>query len=454
MEKKAFLFRLLVEYFGQAEQSIESDIILNVEEKIHILLKEITEKINTSKRRKPIVAPNISKISGILHKLGELISNVEKGKGESGNSIDGIKLIKSLYRLLISLEKGATATSQEISDINNYFDKIRNLNIKAGGLSDTSIDRMKKNEKLWTKNKIENLFIYWFEPLYKKENDFIKNFDSFLDNKLLTQDTEIIYKIKDFLKDQDKDIDFNCFWQLFKRMNIENKEAKSIVEDGKVLVYIVNEIKKAFNNNPESVGLCEEELQNIISNLAEQLIVDLDVYCKKEKNYTTIIRKENFRALIRYRLCNKLYYLENNVQIYRMLAFRIFQEEFPGNICIHPAAIVDSRVFISDYVMIGKQCHVYSDTFLKDNVCLFPFKSYEKEAEDSYIVIGEGSILDKSTKVIGVVEIGRHCYINFNGIISKDIEELSKVGPQNEICKMKESDYLEVLNCVKGEIYE
>lgn len=457
MGRQASLFKLLVEYFDQPEQSIEESIIINVEEKINILLKDITDEISRSKRRKQIVNSKISKISNVLDNLDSLIKKAEKSKGKSSNSIDGIKLIKSLIRLSDSLEKGATATCQEISEIYVYFDKIKNLKIKAGGLSDTSIDRMKSDETMWKRTRIENLYKYWFDSQYKNETDFIKDFGFFLDKKLATEkrDKQMLYVVKDFLKDQDKDIDCNCFIQLFRKMKVEKEEMRNIIEVDDVPGYIVNEIKKAFNNNnPESVGLCEEEFQNIISDLAEQLIADLAVYCKKEKNYTTIIRKDNFRALIRYRLCNKLYNFYNKESIYRMLAFRIFQEEFPGNICIHPAAKIDSGVFISDYVMIGKQCHVHSDTYLKDCVCLFPFKSYETDMEDPYIVIGEGTILDKSTRIIGIVDIGKQCYINYNGIISKDIEDMSKIDSRGKKCKMSENEYLEILKGVKGEIYE
>ena len=52
MGKQAILFKLLVEYFGESEESIESYIISNVEERISILLKEIINKISNSKRRK------------------------------------------------------------------------------------------------------------------------------------------------------------------------------------------------------------------------------------------------------------------------------------------------------------------------------------------------------------------------------------------------------------------
>ena len=458
MGKQAILFKLLVEYFGESEESIESYIISNVEKRISILLKEIINKISNSKRRKSAVVSKVSKISIALDKIGVLIEKAEKGK-----SIDGIKLIKYLIRIVTSLQEGATVSSQKISDMSNYFDKIRNLETRASGLSDTSIDRMKKDENMWSKSRIINLYIYWFEPLYEDENNFINDFGAFLNNKLtsnkesnkMSNEIQTIYAVKDFLQDQDKDIDCNCFWQLFKRMRMEIGEAPITAETSDVLEYIVDEIKNAFNNNtPESVGLCEDEVEKIISDLVIKLKDDLTVYCKKDKNHIKIVKKENFRALIRYRLCNKLYYYINDGQIYRMLAFRIFQEEFPGNICIHPAAKVDGKVFISSYVMIGKQCHIHSESYLNDHVCLFPFKSYEKEMEDAYIIIGEGSILEKYTQIIGAVEVGKCCYINFNGIISKDIEEFSKVGPQNEVCKMKESDYLEILSRVKGEIYE
>lgn len=90
-----------------------------------------------------------------------------------------------------------------------------------------------------------------------------------------------------------------------------------------------------------------------------------------------------------------------------------------STIAAHHSVIIENDVLTGPHVFIADYNHEYR------NVDLPIWKSGEFAAENSEVVIGEGSWLGTNVVVVGNVHIGRHCVIGANSVVTKDIPDYS-----------------------------
>ena len=193
----------------------------------------------------------------------------------------------------------------------------------------------------------------------------------------------------------------------------------------------------------ESIGITQEEKGKISFDVSKDLLRDYKFY----NNYINcdIESSKGFQALIFYRLYNKIfYYMEKNSdngektddmqKALAFFAFSILQSAIEHTeILLHPAARLESPVYIGNGVMVGKQCTIKSECVLGENVCLYPFNIYNSalQGQNMYIYVEEKTVFCRDTKVLGSIYIGKECVINKPILVRNRIEDRMYVDKKN-----------------------
>ena len=124
----------------------------------------------------------------------------------------------------------------------------------------------------------------------------------------------------------------------------------------------------------------------------------------------------------------------------RILA-RMFSNwaRFLTGIEIHPGAKIGKR-FVIDHgmgVVIGETAIIGDDVLIYHGVTL---GGKENSAIDRHPIIGSQVVIGAGAKIIGRIQIGDHCYVGANTVVTKDIPQGSTVvGQTGKILNKKEA---------------
>ena len=112
---------------------------------------------------------------------------------------------------------------------------------------------------------------------------------------------------------------------------------------------------------------------------------------------------------------------------------------FLTGIEIHPGAKIGKR-FVIDHgmgVVIGETAIIGDDVLIYHGVTL---GGKENSAIDRHPIIGSQVVIGAGAKIIGRIQIGDHCYVGANTVVTKDIPQGSTVvGQTGKILNKKEA---------------
>lgn len=438
MGKQGILLKILMDYFDEAEKDIEEQMKNNLNCEITNRIKEIQKKVSEKKAKrgrenllfenmggKTKIECDIKKIDGVLKKM----------------RIDGFKIMEVLDKLEQDIENYSALDSREFKQISSCLAGLYEVEYQAISFSDSGIDRMRRDCKgIWSDDKIKKLYRYWFAPKHC-DKEFNKKFLEYINkNQNISFESQNI--ILEFYSDQDEAIKESDFLNLFRRFDVEREEIT--FENEKIIAFIKDALDEAVRDAQIITdGIAEEEISCNFETLTEKLLEDFEAYYIEDRSKKRIFYKDNFKALIRYRLYNWLYAAGKEEELYRLIAYKIFFQEFPENICIHPAVELERQVLVGKDVILGEGTHISENSYIGKGVCIYPFETVQTRSDRSKnvcIIIEPRCIIDSSTKIIGEVNIGAGSYVSANLVVTRNIPCNSQYNGK-EVVGLDEDSY-------------
>ena len=439
----AVFFTDIVKYYGGSETYIEEQMHNNIANMKALTLSKLKDSLEDLQRINEEV-PHENRMGwGILEDLRKIKVSEKEQKKIS-------KIITITNKL-----KSMSQIDGEISD--NLLLKIQQLSEKSGktGYSDSNILRfMDSNLNALGEEKYNDIINYLIEP--KEQNDYCALTkwlqECIHESRYNGIPTVQLEQIERYLTRSDFSSKhilriFRILEQCsvgFSKKDNSNDQDKSNFEIQKYW-RITENIIKALQNiwgeiEVEGIGITQEEKSEISLDVCQELLKDYTFY-QRSVSYD-IETSKGFQALIFYRLYNKIFYYmgkkddsseeaKDMQKALAFFAFSILQRAIEHTeVLLHPAAQIDSPVYIGERVMVGKQCKIEAECVLGNNVCLYPFNIYNREIhdQDMYIYVGEKTAFCKDTKVLGSIRIGKECIINKSILIGDSIEDKRYVG--------------------------
>lgn len=441
----AVFFADIVKYYGGSEIHIEELMRTNIAKvKAGKMseLKNLIEELSIESNRESLESNRFGM---------QILEDLQKIK-EAGKEQKTIKKIEQV----IGKVKGMSRIDKNVSD--QVLLRIQLLSELEGstGYSDTNIIRfMDEHLNALREEKYNDIIDYLIKP---EEKDDFSDLSKWLQeciceskyNGLPTEKREQIrrYLIRDDFSGKHILRIFRtlekCSKTFSRADNGDKQEKLNIGNELEILDSIINALQNIWGDiEVESIGITQEEKGKISFDVGKDLLRDYKFY----NNYTNcdIESSKGFQALIFYRLYNKIfYYMEKNSdndektddmqKALAFFAFSILQSAIEHTkILLHPAARLESPVYIGNGVMVGKQCTIKSECVLGENVCLYPFNIYNSEllGKNMYIYVDEKTVFCRGTKVLGSIHIGKECVINKSILVRNRIDDRMYVDEKN-----------------------
>lgn len=474
----ALLFCNLAELLNGKEkkEEIYKSIPARLQAGIEKILEEIVEKISVSENESNSMdLTGYYKILKKVNVTGDLFNNIEH--------LEKIeKIVSNMDYCLPAINK------EELIQLKKDFVK----NDSTRGVSRAQIIvaycNYKKEQKVFTKKKVEILVKYVFIPAmiennqYKKIMDFFSNYDNFFYKK--DKGIEYGYKKKDIVeksiaklisdyKEANQGIDrldIPSFQEFLKALflqlddsSVEEDDAFVQTDAGSIRDEIDKFVLKKLGNiiKIETTGMMKAEQDNMRMCIAQRIEKDYQFFNNRFSfNWKECYAHEGFKALAYYRIYKILCSYEDNEFFYMLGRELLDQCWKETSVYISPESDVVAPIYLGKNCIISSACKIEKNVVIGSGTkiissCIKGVEILNNENDyDSLIILGKNSIIMQNVLIYDEAQIGEQCIIKPKSVV-KGIMEKNGIydsnGKQEEITR---EDYLlqlrtEEIQCVR-----